>query len=198
VDRRKKVRIIIIGPVAAGKTTARDAIRKALVDRGIMPTVLGIEEAHRQLCPPPDRPGYYHFDEGGALILEQREVQIPEALTLLGDLCWTAKDNLVLELAVQDVAQTLLDGFPAILPESVIAHVNAPLSDRLNRNASRGSLRMPMEVFKLIPVSLSRIDSDRLRKAGASLINLSNNRDKGHFAAKVTRFVNRTFGDEEC
>jgi hypothetical protein len=188
-------RIIVIGGVAAGKTTARSIITKVLASLEIMPAILGIEEAHRQLCPPPARPGLYHFDKQGALILERRETQIPQALSLLTEQCQKSMYRFVLELAVKDVTQVLMDRFSEVLPEAIIVHVSAPLSVRLARNSSRGSLRMPMELFDLIPDSLSLADRERLRRAGASLIDVSNDASESDFAARLNHLVLSAFRD---
>lgn len=196
--RPQTTRIIVIGGVAAGKTTARAIITKALASLGITPRILGIEEAHRQLCPPPAQPGQYHFDEQDALILERRETQIPEALSLLVKQCQESMDNFVLELAVKDVVEALMDRFATFLPQAIIVNVSAPLSIRLVRNSSRGRLRMPMELFGLLSDSLSSTDRERLRRAGVSLLDISNDGSESHFATSLNRFVLSTFGGCRC
>jgi nucleoside phosphorylase len=172
-------RIFLTGPPAAGKTTARETVLETLAQGGWGNTrELGMEEALRELLQPDltasdeTSKQSYQLDVDGALILNNRETQLPEALALLVDHCFAADRDghgFVAEIAYKDPHLVLLGPLRLLLRGALVLHLRAGLEERLRRNQRRGPLRMPEEIVREYQDNLEDAQANALERAGAEL-----------------------------
>ena len=186
-DKTKRQKIFIVGPAAAGKTSARRIIKQILAHRDIAVADLSIEDAHRSLCPPPGRLGYYHYDRHGALILEKRDQQIPAALRFLAQACFRASTTtgFIAEFTHSEPTNALQDYFGDTLPNATILQISARLSDRLQRNRMRKRLKIPEEVVTSEVENIDEEGQATLASYGASVYNIKNISSKGAFSRNI-------------
>ena len=179
-DVRPPLKIFLVGPAAAGKTTARKIVLNILSKQNLAPVDLSVESIHRMLCPPPSQPGHYHYDEYGALILERREQQVPEALRLLArECCRSGSKGFVAEFTHQATGAILRQYFAGSINGATVLHITASLSDRQRRNAERRHLKVPAEVVNNSTEVMCEDDRVNLTAAGAIVYSIRNGARQG-------------------
>jgi hypothetical protein len=189
-NRLRTPMIFLAGPPAGGKTTARRVITRALRAHGLSIADFSIEEAHRLLCPRPDRPGLYHYEPSGALVLERREEQIPEALALMAEKCKQASDGgFVAEFTHPDTAVVLCSYFAGLMTGATVIYITAPGQVRLQRNQRRRKLRIPQAVVEKAPEELSEEDRAELAARGAGVYTIENRSTKTAFTHAIDTFT---------
>lgn len=170
--------VILTGGPAAGKTTLRASLACWLVENGIPATVTGVDEAQRLLYPPLNLLGQpYEYDEAGALILKDRETQIPRAYDALAHLLENPAHRhavQLVEFAHPDPASVIKRIGNKHLQNAIVLMLEAPVDTRLRRNEERKntSSYIPDAVVRDFSVSIDEDRASPFDEIGATLIEL--------------------------
>lgn len=153
---RRTLRVFVLGPPAAGKTTVRSLVSRWLSEKGHPVAILGIEEMHRELLPQGQEDGTYRYDASGALELLEADRQVAAALALLVQRCRQAAGStgFVVEFTHRNYVHALNAFDSDVLTGAIVLYVSAPLLKRRERNAARGSGRVPERIVEEYPEDL--------------------------------------------
>lgn len=149
LPNRLPLKLLIVGAPASGKTTVREFATDWLAEHGMHPVVTGIEEMHRARSRSDAQGDTYEYRDDGSLVLHDRARQIPAALADLVSVCGRASGDVgfVAECAHEDNRE-VLQAFEQYLLGMVVLHVDAPLSQRLQRNQSRPGQSIPAAIVE--------------------------------------------------
>lgn len=182
----------MLGPIAAGKSTARRFAAAALRDHGWVGDVITVEECQREVCPPGAGDGRYLYDASGALILLDRDRQAHAARKRFAEKCYLAlPKGFIAEIGQPRASQFLFQEARLALSGAIVLHVTAPLTVRETRNGSRteANERMPAEVLTWIEEGLSPEDANQMGSAGARVYELDSNVLLENYLDEVRRIL---------
>lgn len=156
------------GPPAAGKSTFRATAESWATAQGLDFRSVGIEDIHRQQCPPNRKSKDYYYDGAGALVLLRPDVQIPAAERALLDLV-SGRPRLTFAEAGFGSLSSVVQEHPAAFSNATILYFSAPLGTRLTRNDGRGELRIPPSAVARYPETYTDEDERVLAAVDAEI-----------------------------
>jgi hypothetical protein len=188
--------VFVLGPTAAGKTTALAAILAVLKEAGWDGAFISIEDCQRAVCPPGSENGSYFYDKTGALVLLERESNAAAARDCFVHRCSAAsRRGFVAELGQPQAPQFLLQRLPELLSGTLVLHITAPLAERRLRNERKAALRMPEAVLTWIEEALPAEMSAALTKAGAAVFQIESSAPLPQYLATVQSFARRWYAN---
>lgn len=191
VIERNAPHIMLVGPPAAGKTFSINLIEGVFLSEWKNEChIISIEACQRTVCPSDQHSTEYYYNDDGALILLERERLASLARSEFIRQCkkslFTAA---IAECGQPNALRHVLNELPEFLRGALVLHITAPLVVRTERNALRGSLRMPTEVLKWIDEHLDDQAQKELEKIGGCAIEIKSNVPERTFAIQLSKVV---------
>lgn len=170
VEYRFAIKVILLGPSAAGKTTAASHLLRLLDGSDWNGDYVSIEDCQREVCPPGVEDGTYFYNQHGALVLLDREKNAASARDRFVQKCLASGvRGFVAEFGQPNAPAFLLAKLSDLLPGTLILYLSAPLAVRRERNENKSALRMPEDVLTWIEETMSDDLRAELQGAGAEV-----------------------------